>query len=177
VVTRRNRSGAASMNRPDQAKPLRFSLFRMMLAVTLAACGMALLRSMYLDFTSVEMGEHQQSVDWLPNTASDISYYRSYSLTAYEFTIAESEFLAWSRFDLLRIEKPVSVLRYCCVSARLAPLDGSTADEAKLIAYMNSQTATVSNGWYYKRRRQNGGGITMAYDRETRRAFVETSLR
>lgn len=44
-----------------------------------------------------EIGVNISSVDWLPASAREISYFRSYGYTAYEFKIKESEFRDWAK--------------------------------------------------------------------------------
>lgn len=63
-----------------------------------------ILYSAFRGFTDVEIGENVARVSWLPDSASNVSFYRAYSYTAYEFDIAEADFLKWAeRFSVKRI--------------------------------------------------------------------------
>jgi len=64
----------------------------------------------------VSTEENVPSVDWLPASASNVSYYKSYSFTAYEFDISESEFNAWAWVKLEPVTDAVSVV---CYSSRI----------------------------------------------------------
>jgi len=60
-----------------------------------------------------ERGENQAQVDWLPETASDISYYRSYSRKVSEFSMNESDFRKWaSGSDLKEIKDRHEIRRF-----------------------------------------------------------------
>jgi len=77
---------------------IQFSIKRLLIYTALIALAIWLVRGAYLGFTQVESGEVVASVDWLPKSASNVSYYRSYMNTAYEFDIDEADFLKWSRW-------------------------------------------------------------------------------
>src|SRR5687768_14859438 len=67
------------------------------LLIAVLLTGLALLAwTTYRGFTDVESGEHVARVSWLPESATDVSFFRSYSWTAYEFTIPEQDFLRWA---------------------------------------------------------------------------------
>ena len=155
---------------------MQFTLKRLLLLVSAIACSLAILRATYVSFTYVETAENVTHVDWLPDSASNISYYRSYSFTAYEFDIPEADFIAWSSRDLKPIKAPVEVYRY---SHATTPADTPhpNASYEELQEMLARRMATVTDGLYFEYRQQNGGGLRMAYDRSKGRAFVKTSPR
>ena len=60
-----------------------------------------------------ETGEHLPSVTWLMPEATDISFYKSHSVNAYEFSIPEDVFVKnLSAQDLQEITEPVTIPRY-----------------------------------------------------------------
>jgi hypothetical protein len=156
-------------------KPIQFRLKHVLILITVLVCGLAFLRAVYIDLTYVETGENVEYVKWLPKSASNVSYYRSYSFTAYEFDISEADFLAWSFWKMQPITKPVSVIRYSYTNH--PPYLSQTPTSEELEQWYSQCHATVSNGWWYERRQSNGGGVSVAYDRKKGRAFVQTSPR
>ena len=118
-----------------------------------------------------DTGEHIPRADWLPESASDISFYRSYSHTAYEFKISERDLLKWAdRWSFQEIEKPVRIHRYLYFLKR--PEDFGSYEE-----YHRECTIEVPEGLISVRRQRNGGGHTAVYDRKTGYAYVQTSPR
>jgi hypothetical protein len=132
-----------------------------------------------LAFTVVEYGENQASVNWLPKSATNVSYYQSYAFTAYEFAIPEAEFLKWSGKKLMPIDETISIPRYCFPRTKV-PVVGPNPTVQELDNQMQvyeSRTAQVANGLHYTHRRQNGGGVIVAYDRDRGKAFFWSSPR
>ena len=168
-----------SVNRAKEryagAKPIQFRLKHLLIVITVLACGIAFLRAAYIDLTHVETGENVEHVKWLPKSASNVSFHRSYSFTAYEFDIPESEFLAWSSWKMQPVTKPVSVMRYSYTNHPHYLSQNPTM--AEMEQWHSQCHATVSNGWWHERRQSNGGGVSVAYDRTKGRAFVQTSPR
>ena len=138
---------------------MRFSVKRLLIVVTVIACVLGTLRSACNHFTHIETGENVQSVDWLPASATSVSFYKSYSFTAYEFDIPESDFIDWAWWDLKPITKPVRVVRYCYFSSPDAP------------------DATVTEGLHFVSEQSDGGGVWVAYDRKIGRAYLFTCPR
>ena len=111
-----------------------------------------------------ERGVAEPGVDWLPAGASDVSYFKTYSFSAYEFHISEDGFRAWAtEVELCEISAPVSIERY----NRWDPQVSSS-----------EQMATITQGlWGETPRRGNGGGTRMVFDRETGTAYFQHSPR
>ena len=119
-----------------------------------------------------EIGEHVPKVDWLSEDASDISFYRSYSWTAYEFKISEKSFLKQANplWKFEEIRKPVEVPRY------LFRLKKSSAYPDEGSFYRNTHV-TVKNGLKAEERYRNGGGYLAAYDRDSGKAYIQSNPR
>ena len=157
--------------------------------IAMAVCVAAFLYNIYRDLTQVEYGENETSVSWLPATASHVSYYRSYSRTAYEFDMAEQDFIAFAEskgWQMRRIEQePFTIRRYrwCRESVPPNSLPATatnvqiTAMEANLSAYAAITTKRISDGFVYDVRQNNGGGTLVTYDASLKRAYVFTTPR
>lgn len=144
---------------------MQFSLRRLFLVVTLVAIALGLECAFARALTYVESGEGIKSVNWLPSSATNISFYKSYVFTAYEFDIPESDFREWARrWDLQPVTSPCSIDRY---AARAYP----THD------FRHPHSAWIEDGLFYEHRQGNGGGVAVGYDRELGRAFFWTSPR
>ena len=66
--------------------------------------------------SSPEIGEDIPHVDWLPNSATNVSFYKSGSFTAYEFNISEPSFSEFAKAKSWNIKeitgKPFKMLSY-----------------------------------------------------------------
>ena len=115
-----------------------------------------------------EVAEHVEAVDWLPATASNISYYVNKNISgivACEFTMAESDFLDLAtkhEWQMDKIESSTSMTRYTWFVEGSKPSD---------------HYATIEQGYYYSKRRPSGAGITVAYDLERQVVYVMRSSR
>jgi hypothetical protein len=141
----------------------------------------------YLALTESEGAEHVDAVSWLPREAGDISYYRSYMFTAYEFSISERGFLAWGQargWDVKPIREIVTVPRYSrllrkppmAMSEHPTEEERSRYDQA-MFDYIESMRVSVDDGYKDGRRQGNGGGFIVAYDRRTGRAYYQSNPR
>lgn len=144
----------------------------------------------YRTLFRVEMLEHQPNIGWLPPTATDVSAFRSYPWTAYEFDIGESDFHAWAAVNGYKVERigpePVHIRRYLWAKGKYkepSPLKGwpSAADldkyEAQMAQYRTDTRRTVTNGFVYTHGQSNGGFCFVVYDLDFHRTYVETSPR
>ena len=119
-----------------------------------------------------EIGESVQSVEWLPETASNISYYRTYSWQAYEFDISEDHFEDWAtRWDIREVGSPISVRRYSYMGRFEEASDYSDQENQE------SHTAKIRNGLYDENWASDGGGYVVAYDRSEGRAYFQSNPR
>ncbi len=158
---------------------MRFSLRRLLIFTALIAFAIWFFRSVYIGLTQIETAESVASVDWLPDSATNVSYYRSYLNTAYEFDIDESEFRKWSRWDITEITEPVQMSRYLAFS-KPRPQEPVNPTEEEQIAFTSEnheRGITIRNGLYYGHTQRNGGGVWVAYDRQTGRAYFRSAPR
>jgi hypothetical protein len=163
-----------SRKEPFSWEPLQFRLKHLLIFVTVVACGLAFLRAAYIGLTHVETGENVEHVKWLPKSASNVSYLRSYSFTAFEFDISESDFMDWSGWKLQQISGPVRITRYCF--SNHADFGPNPSPE-EIEAWENRNQALITDGLYYEHRQSNGGGVRVGYDRDKGRAFFQSSPR
>ncbi len=148
----------------------RAALVTVSLAGIVALALLALLAFGLLAAERPEIGENSERVTWFPEAATQVSYFRSWGGNAYEFDIAESDFvhLAEARgWGLTEIDSPKRVLRYTFF---VEETGGAKAGQG-------ASAALVANGLWHEERQANGGGITVAYDRARGRAFVSHSSR
>ena len=158
---------------------MRFSIKKLLVITAGIAFAVWFVHSAYVGVTAIETGENVSFVDWLPETASNVSFYRSYMYTAYEFDITESEFIKWSSWDLAEISDPVSLARYKLLDTEIPDL-GSNPSDDDVEAFMTAraeQTATIDDGLYYGYLQDNGGGVWAGYDRKRGRAFYQSAPR
>jgi len=122
-----------------------------------------------------EIGMNEKKVSWLPDAATNVSYYKSYSFTAYEFDISEEDFKKWAwKWDVKKIDKPVKVGRY----TRRTLLMPDDPDEVEYDEYQNEVWAKIKVGYYYTTPpRGNGGGTSVAYNLFTGRAYFYSTPR
>ncbi len=133
------------------------------------------------------MGENVPRVNWLPAAASNVSFYKTYSFTAYEFDIPEAGFITLGQernWRLSEIEsKGCQVRTYRMgggMREKYPPPTSDLSTEAQIAEYRRQQEViepTVTNGLAYQVRQRNGGGITAVYDRTKKRAYVQTNPR
>jgi hypothetical protein len=155
----------------------RYSLRRLLVVVTVIAVLLAMLRSIYIGLTRVETGENVARVDWLPATATNVSYYKSYPFKSYEFDISEEEFREWAWWDVQPITEPIRVARYNFFSVPppgVGPFSEELVEQHEAYA---ARFAVVSDGLGYVHRQSNGGGVWVAYDRKRGRAFFHSAPR
>jgi hypothetical protein len=151
-----------------------------MLVAALAAVGVPwFLYMAWRGFTEWDYAENVPTVDWLPAGATNVSFFRSYSYTAYEFDIDEAGFRAWaSDWPVSEIKTPVTVTRYGFAFDRFTDVpyapdgDWDAQEKQKLRFY-----AEVKHGLHYRYEQSNGGGVTAAYDRDRHRAYYQESPR
>lgn len=116
----------------------------------------------WLGFTQTDQGTNVAQVGWLPAAATNISYYRSYTNKAYEFDISQQSFLDWAdRWNPQPITQPV---RITTCQGFITPGNGSTSVE-------------VSQGLAGSEEFGNGGGVWVAYDSSTGRAYFYSAPR
>ena len=107
------------------------------------------------------VGEHVPSVSWLPKEAGDVSFYKSYSWTAYEFDIGEAAYRRWAGGRApVPIDKPQRILRYLSRARDNGDVE-----------------AVVPKGYYFLRQWSNGGQWHIVYDSERHRAYYHYSPR
>lgn len=159
-------------------------LLAVLLLIPIALIG-AWLASATFSNTNPRFGEHVGKVDWLPVTATDVSFFRSYSNTAYEFQMRESEFILWAEdeldwapdFELKEIEGAFEIARYTAVTPQ-SHFDPESRDTGTGNPHELAPVAIISEGLFYRTPpRPNGGGTYVAYDRRSGRGYYQDSPR
>lgn len=174
--TTRSSNGSALMRRRK----------RILVSVVLMLGLVWLFYGAYRSFTDIEHGEHWKTVKWLPSEATDISFYRSYSFTAYEFDISEKGFLQWaSRWEISPITTSFTIRRYSSqLDSTRYPQLNNDHTEAEYNQWLQAQSerkakaeATIDEGYFYAHRQSNGGGVWVAYDKKRGRAYYKSMPR
>ncbi|MEN9401852.1 MAG: hypothetical protein RL091_555 [Verrucomicrobiota bacterium] len=114
-----------------------------------------------------ESGQHVARVDWLPKEATDVSYVRKgdlFWLSVYECTIPRDSFERFAKENNWKMEeaRDVHVGPYRSI-LNLPPIRQGAPEDMYPLALR------------YEERQQNGGGVTVVYDPESRRLFVSES--
>ena len=125
-----------------------------------------------------EYGENVPSVSWLPNYATDISFYKSQQIQVYEFKTSAEDFKSWAKQKGMRIQsitEPELLSRYFAYFPKTeggTGEPGSTDSESSIEArrkWENKIKIVVQSGTIA---RGEGGAIAI-YDENTRKAYYE----
>jgi len=125
--------------------------------------GLIILYAVYHLFLSPgqEFKEGAKAVEWLPETASDITYFEregfGWVKTA-EFTMAKEDLEKWAE------EKKWPLISEDNIHARRPSEDGH-------------KSILVKKALVYDNRQPNGGGLTLIYDIENQRGYFDLSHR
>lgn len=120
---------------------------------------------------------NEPCASWLPAEATQVSYYKTYSWTAFEFQISEDGFKKWaSHWQVAEIVDFFTIGRY---TTRILERPKYDNDPNSPYAIYELQTrATITNGICFRTPpRANGGGTCVAFDRNKGRAFYQTNPR
>lgn len=154
---------------------MRVLLKRLLTVVGLVSVVFALMWAAFSLARAGDRGENVASVSWLPATASNVSYYRSYLFTVYEFDISEVEFVRWSKWPVSEISEPIEVTRYNCFDTPDFGPNPNPAQRRVINEAIDQSSAKVANGLYYLDIADDGGGIHLAFDRDKGRAYFMRS--
>ena len=126
--------------------------------------------SIWYSNTYPEFGEHVERVSWLPAEATDVSFFKSNSYTAYEFKISEDGFrkCVHSRWQFEEISDKAVIRRYNYLLAM-----ESTNDEELQV----QTVARVKNGIVTSYTKGSGGGYHAIYDRDTGIGYIQHNPR
>ncbi len=120
--------------------------------------------------TKVESAVNVPTVEWLPPTASNISFARNYNNRYFEFDISEGNFVEWAKsYSLNEIATPMQIPRY----TQLLESDATTLDMNNDPRY----TAVVSDGLADSRTAKSGRGYIIAFDRNQNRGYFKSASR
>jgi hypothetical protein len=123
----------------------------------------------------IESGQGVVTVSWLPTAATDISYYRSYGWTAYEFEISEEGFREWaSKYPLKEIDDTVYMERWSWLDFSQESSHLPTEEYQSLRL---SHLTSIENGLFGGISWENGGRELAAFDRKLGRAYFQSNPR
>ena len=137
-----------------------------------------------------EIGENLQRVEWLPEEATSITFYKSYGYTAYEFKISEEGFLKWAENVVYESDDAASYQAITDVSNLVDGNQGfvrrynfATEREAAKLkeidyeTYLQNTSVVITNGLWGSMRRGSAGGYEIGYDRITGTAYFQRNPR
>jgi hypothetical protein len=164
--------------KPNSRRDIRalYALFCTILGLPLAI--------LYFLKSTPEYGEHLPQVNWLPDYASDISYYHSEQVQVYEFKISPADFKRWaqsSNMTVQELSRQEILSRYNAYlpSVRKNKLHNpSTSSESTLAedfeAWQDTISITIKEGLTAYNPKDNKA--TVVYDTTTERAYFEHLL-
>ncbi|MEA4863313.1 MAG: hypothetical protein AB7F40_09725 [Victivallaceae bacterium] len=129
-----------------------------------------------------EFGEHVPRVEWLPALASDVSFYKTYSYTSYEFKISEKDFREWANpsWQFSEVSEPAYVSRYNDIyENEKYRREYPNGDDDAFNELQKKTNTKITNGIFAVicDGDSNGGGVWAAYDRDTGTAYFHSHPR
>ena len=119
--------------------------------------------------TAVESAENVESVPWLPDTASNISYSKNFNRRYFEFDVSEPAFCEWAKdYSISEISEPFHISRYAIMIDNPDSVDVDNDPR---------YTAVIANGLSASHTQSNHGGYSLAFDRDSDRAYFRSSSR
>jgi hypothetical protein len=128
-----------------------------------------------------QYGENVPSVSWLPNYASDVSYYCSKQVKVFEFRISAEDFKTWagqSGMDIQPVTNAEILSRYKAYiptrekEASASPLPQGTLSVEQYQDWQNRISITVQSGMIAV----SDEKAVALYDRETEKAYYEKRI-
>ena len=112
----------------------------------------------------IEQRYRLDHVDWLPDSAKDIGYFRTSGFVTYECLIPEEALLKLAESKDWHLN-------------RTGAVDLSKGNSAILKAYIEERYGTnrvnaIRNALVYDGKQQNGGEAAVVYDRDAKRLFA-----
>ena len=123
-----------------------------------------------------EIGENLHAVDWLPDSATKISYYKDDRFFVFEFSIDDSEFFRWVEDKNLIIEelgqKPLTITRYRFYTD--IPMENfeNLSEEELYLKWESMTKATITDGYSLESSDSDGSNnISGGYDSSDNRVY------
>jgi len=139
--------------------------------------------SCYHAVTYREVGEHLPRVSWLPEEASDVSYFRTVHTVVYECRISEPAFLSLARrrgWELKPIREPTTVTGPAWFLSQAPRVEDFPGDkdrfDREFAAWLDRVQVIVRDG-YTAGNREGDRGDIVVYDKETGRLNHNWSAR
>ncbi len=131
----------------------------------------------YHNVSRQQLPKHLQSA--LPEDARNISFYRTYSWTAFECDCSEAAVRKWASGKTLKeIEAPVTAARWnAVILEEKYDCRRPDPDLKRLEAFRKSLGHEVRHGLAASLRQANGGGFSLVYDRDAGRLYWQTNPR
>ena len=134
--------------------------------------GIIVLMALAMRSSKIESASHVTHVDWLPSSASDITYARRNGFgrfLMYECTLPETDFQSLAKKEDWPVQESTNVP----IAVGLRPI-------LKLPELKNANgepTYSINRAFYYERKQSENGGTIVIYDRDRNRLFLSESSR
>jgi len=127
---------------------------------------------------SPDYGENLKTVGWLPDYATDVSYYRSKQVLVYEFSVSQEDFKCWAEDRGMSVQRLVAAETLSRYKAYLSAEEDENTDKAveeptldDIGLAQDPSRIRIDSGFFAQ-----GGGKTpavAAYDLATHKAYYE----
>ena len=129
-------------------------------------------------YDDYEFAENVESVDWLPQSANNISFYIYHKSNVYEFSIEENEFLDWVKDKGLIVKKiergPVAITRYNFYADFVSECFENMSEEEQYQEWKSRTEASIENGYLFEGKSEAEGKMKYgSYDLEAKKVYYE----
>lgn len=136
--------------------------------------------TMFGDHSSFESG--LAKYEYLPGTAHDITVYTNSNISGMficDFSMKEEDFKDFAKKQGWEIEEIKSIAQKQGLKPEEFALLNAMYTAREFYRYRGdaNKRHQIKNGLYYSKRANNGGGITVGYDRDNNRGYISKSSR
>ncbi len=105
-------------------------------------------------YDNYEFAENVESVEWLPQSANNISFYMYRDSNIYEFSIEEKDFLAWVKDQGLKVKKiesgAVAMARYSFYADLANEEMENMSEEEQYEKWKERTQVSIDNGYIFE---------------------------
>ncbi len=128
-------------------------------------------------YDNYEFAENVESVEWLPQSANNISFYMYRDSNIYEFSMEEKDFLAWVKDQGLKVKKiesgAVAMARYSFY-ADLADQEMENMSEEEQYEKWKARTqVSINNGYIFEGKSEDKINLG-SYDIEGKKVYYKS---
>ena len=131
---------------------LRNNKYLLSAVILLIIVGNVIYHVFYYD--NYEFAENVESVEWLPQSANNISFYMYRDSNIYEFSIEEKDFLAWVKDQGLKVKKiesgAVAMARYSFYADLANEEMENMSEEEQYEKWKERTQVSIDNGYIFE---------------------------